>query len=149
MRHEEPGPPVKSPCHVWSRTNGSVFPLSLAFLALRGEKVIECRIVTLTRVSLGTFCVPITAKCFFIFPVKRAHKRRVRLVFSPKIKISRDGNPPPRPHRTTLLSRLRQAPGEFIADIPHFKHPPYVHRTDSHVTYRFLCFFHWFMFCLE
>lgn len=49
------------------------------------------------------------------------------------------------PPRTTLLSRLRQAPGELIADIPHFKHLPYVRGKYSYVTYHFLFFFHWFM----
>lgn len=42
-------------------------------------------------------------------------------------------------HRATLLSRLRQAPGELIADIPHFKHLPYVPGKHSHPTITF-CF---------
>jgi hypothetical protein len=66
-------------------------------------------------------------------------------IFS-RIKILRDGKSF---HAATLLSRLRQAPGELISHIPHFKHLPYVPGKHSHTTYHFLFFFHWFMFCLE
>lgn len=118
----------------------SVFP------GVLGEKITECKKDTCISIVLETFCMPIRAKCFFNIPANMGPGEKSQSCIFPKIKISRDGKSL---HRTTLLSRLRQAPGELIADIPHFKHLPYVHGKYSHVTYHFLFSFHWFMFCLE
>ena len=98
----------------------------------------ESKTDTPIRTVLGTFCVPIRAK--YLKKKKKvlvthAHKCRSVSYFPNDQNIKRWEISP----RTTLLSRLRQAPGELIADIPHLKHLPYVHGKYSHLLITF-CF---------
>lgn len=100
-------------------TNKTVFPLSLVFLGFFGweSKWVQNR-HTHQNCSQH-FCVCIRAKRFFNIPGNTCSQEQSQSHIPPKIKISRDRKSL---RRTTLLSRLRQAPGELIADNPHFKH---------------------------
>lgn len=143
--------PLKLQVHIWSRTK-QPFPCLWLFCVWGVRKQLSVRQTYPSELLLAPFVRQSGQNAFKkIFLGTCAHEKRVSLTSSQRSKYQELGNPSQLliERRTTLFFRLQQAPGELIADIPHFKHLPYVCGKYSHATYHFLFFFHWFMFYLE